>query len=225
MLSLHFRCAVLSFLKSTENFEINYQPLVLKGLYAQAWVPHLCPLKFRLMGSLVVQAQGYTREQSASLQRERRLPNQSKVFLLFSVGYRQGVLHLGWKTKCYTQRIRIRWEELPSSSSSRTDSTDFLDSLSLSLSLSLSPTVPIIHRLQQLFQTTSYVRIELKLVSSWWLVDTCTSMCRGSLRTSIMSCISVPHVFFVLLGGFLRWEVSGRTAVVSLVVASRIWSK
>ena len=46
---------------------------------------------------------------------------------------------------------------------------------------------------------------------SWWLTNTGMSMCRSLLSSF---CNSIKSQMFVLLGWFLRWEVSGCTTAV-----------
>ena len=75
---------------------------------------------------------------------------------------------------------------IPSSSSCHAVSTDFFDSLSLSLS--------IIHRFQQVFQTTSCVCTDLLLINSCWSANAGTSMCRGPLKNTFLSCSSDLHI-------------------------------
>ena len=54
-------------------------------------------------------------------------------------------------------------------------------------------------------------------------------VCRRSLETLLMSSSLLPsrtqHVLLVLLGWFVRWEVSGRTGAVLKHVTSRIYLK
>ena len=52
----------------------------------------------------------------------------------------------------------------------------------ISLTLSLRPFVPIIYRSWQVFQTTTFVRIELLQVGSCWSANTGTSNWRGPLE-------------------------------------------
>ena len=53
------------------------------------------------------------------------------------------------------------------------------------ISLNFPTFVPIIHRFQQFFQTSSCVRTELLSVCSFWLADTGTSVWRGPYRNVI----------------------------------------
>ena len=86
------------------------------------------------------------------------------------------------------------------------DSKDFLDSL--------SPFVPIIHRSWHGLQTISSVRTELMQNNSQLVNQYCSVHVLGSIeecRFWVSPCFfsSVPFVLFVLLGWFVRWEVSG----------------
>ena len=92
-------------------------------------------------------------------------------------------------------------------------------SFSLSLSLSLYLSIYLSHRFRQVFQIE--IVNKFLLVSQYWHVHV-----KGSIRERrlwVRPCLSssVPHALFVLLGWFLRREVSGRTIVVSWNVASR----
>ena len=108
-------------------------------------------------------------------------------------------------------------------SSCFTDCTDFPDSLSLSLSLSLSAPIPVIYR----SWTASRVRIALMYISPSWLVNTIAFMYRGPGKnvTYVSPCFSSSdqHILFVLLGWFLRWEVSGCTPAVLWVAVTMVY--
>ena len=88
--------------------------------------------------------------------------------------------------------------------------------LTVRISLTLTLCIHSHHPSRQFFQTASSVCTELILISSGWSANTGRSVCRGSF---------FPLVLFVLLGWFLRLEVSGSTAVVSWGIASRICPK
>ena len=85
---------------------------------------------------------------------------------------------------------------------------------------SFDPSVPIIHRSQWDLQTTSSVRTKLDrnkflLGGHFWRVHVKWGSIEGHhLRVCSWFFSSVPHILFVLLGLFLRWEVSVSTLVV-----------
>ena len=81
-------------------------------------------------------------------------------------------------------------------------------------SLSLSLSVPIIYNSQQIFSTASNVCTELMYVNRCWSANTRTSIRKRRLWDRLYFCSSNPHVLFILLGWFVRWEVSGRSAAV-----------
>ena len=84
---------------------------------------------------------------------------------------------------------------------------------------SLLPSITIIHHSWQIFSTALSV----------WSANTGVSMCWSSwgnfAHEFVLTSPAVPHVFFVFLVEFVRWKVSGQTAVVSWGASSRICSK
>ena len=92
----------------------------------------------------------------------------------------------------------------------------------ISLTVSICPYHPF------LLGPPNYIQCPHK-VSSWWLANTGVSMCRGPQKNAsyelILASPAVPHILFVLLEWFVRWEVSGRTAAVLWFVALRICTK
>ena len=107
-----------------------------------------------------------------------------------------------------------------SSSSSYTDCADYPISLHPSFS-SIAPC-----RSSKLHPVSTQSWCKYVLASQSTLVCPCVGFHR---RMSLMglSCFSnsVPHVLFVWLGWFLRWDISGCTTVVLSCVASRICSR
>ena len=63
------------------------------------------------------------------------------------------------------------------------------------------------------------------LVGQLWCIHVWESIRECCLWVCFYFSSSAPHVVFVFLGCFLRWEVSGRTTAVLWATASRIYSK
>ena len=101
--------------------------------------------------------------------------------------------------------------------------------ISLTLSLSLSLSAPIIHRSRQVFKTSSCVRSKLMKESPCWSANTNMSMLQFHWRTLLMNLSLLlqhyPACLLRLTWMFLKWEVSGHTAVGSWGVVSRISSR
>ena len=94
------------------------------------------------------------------------------------------------------------------SSSRHADSTDSLDFLSLS--------VPIGHRSRQALSITSHVHTAtecLFLLISHYLCPSVKSIRERCLRVRPYFTTNDQYVFFVLLGWFVRWEVSARIVI------------
>ena len=80
---------------------------------------------------------------------------------------------------------------------------------------SLSPSAFIVHHSSQVLLTVSSVHAELMIISPCWSGNTGTSKymreCRLRFRNYFYG--SALHIWFVLLGWFMRWKVSGWTVV------------
>ena len=108
----------------------------------------------------------------------------------------------------------LKWL-MPSSSSRRAASTDIPDPL--------SPRLPIIHRLRQVFRVTSSIITELLYVCSSRSSCFGLAMCGGTHHLRSRPCFSssVQHVWFVQPVQFSRQVVGDRTVGALWGVATR----
>ena len=95
-------------------------------------------------------------------------------------------------------------------------------SLTLSLHLSLSSIAAV--RFFRLYPESALSCRNFLLVGQHWHIHVKGSI--GECHLWLYPCLSsnVPHVLFILLERFLRWEVSGGKAVILWHVTSRIYS-